>query len=412
MNNNALKKYTKKTNSKTNVIDKIGDINNIDTAKVTLKHLSKKPNYSSKTRIFAKDVYMYYNGKRGTFQDGGQIDKFNLVKRISNYWLLSKKLELLRNDECLEKKTFNGESGYTIRNIINLEKKFGSRSKYGAIYLTSVFAYDNKFPIASKIMKYNYSNINEVNIMINITKELILKGLSKHFLMIYRYCYCSKIIDDRLKLISINELADGDLKMLVSNRKVIKDDELMLNILFQTFISIATFHNIAGYVHRDTHYGNFLYQQNNEIGYYHYTFNGKDYYLKSCKYNIMIYDYGFAKEINNEVDDKEYLKKQDYYIYIDYYKILHAFINKKKGGWITCANLPNITEIILSISAMLYKNIYTELYSKNNKYDKLPYSNRFFSNIVNNIFLKYGPVDMFITRRPPNIINKNPFIIG
>jgi predicted unusual protein kinase regulating ubiquinone biosynthesis (AarF/ABC1/UbiB family) len=58
---------------------------------------------------------------------------------------------------------------------------------------------------------------------------------------------------------------------------------------------------MLNYIHRDAHYGNFLYQENNEIGYYHYIFNGKNYYLKSCKYNIMIYDFGFANEINNQI---------------------------------------------------------------------------------------------------------------
>jgi hypothetical protein len=62
--------------------------------------------------------------------------------------------------------------------------------------------------------------------------------------------------------------------MLTSERKILNDDELLFNILFQTYISIATFQNMLKYIHRDAHYGNFLYQENNEIGYYHYIFNG------------------------------------------------------------------------------------------------------------------------------------------
>ena len=96
---------------------------------INLKHLAKKPVYESNNRVFTKDVYMYYNntskgkgtrthtskGKgKGTStsvsrdtQNGGQADKYNLIKRINNYRLLSKKLALLREDDCLEKKTFN-----------------------------------------------------------------------------------------------------------------------------------------------------------------------------------------------------------------------------------------------------------------------------------------------------------------
>jgi len=91
---------------------------------------------------------------------------------------------------------------------------------------------------------------------------------------------------------------DGDLKMLMTQRELLKNNELIMNLLFQTFISIGTFHNIAGYVHRDTHHGNFLYQKNNDEGYYEYSLNGKSYYLKSCGYNIMIYDFGLSEEIS------------------------------------------------------------------------------------------------------------------
>jgi len=398
---------------------------------VNLKHLARKPDYESNNRVFAKDVYMYFNdtstsrgkststsrGKststsRDTQNGGEQFDKYNLIKRINNYRQLSKKLVLLRDDDCLEKKTFNGYEGYTIRNIINLEKKIGTKSKYASIYLTGVPNFHIPYPIATKIMKYNYSNVNEINIMLIITRILILTRASKHFLMIYGHCTCSKIIDDNLKLISINELADGDLKMLVSMRKVLQDNELMLNILFQTFISIATFQNIVGYMHRDAHYGNFLYQQNSELGYYHYRFNSKDYYLKSCKYNMIIYDYGFAKEINNYATDKDVIAKQNKYIYGDYYKIIHAFINKKDGGWITNRNLPEsyITKIIWDISATIYKNIYAELYY--DKTNSLPYSFTIFADIIDNVFLKYTPPGMFITQRPPNVINKTPFKIN
>ena len=401
---------------------------------INLKHLAKKPVYESNNRVFTKDVYMYYNntskGKgtrthtskgKGTStsvsrdtQNGGQADKYNLIKRINNYRLLSKKLALLREDDCLEKKTFNGFEGYTIRNIINLEKKIGTKSKYATIYLTGVPGFHNPFPIATKVMKYNYSNVNEVNIMLIITRMLILTTVSRHFLMIYGHCTCSNIIDERLKLISINELADGDLKMLVSMRKVLQDNELMLNILFQTFISIATFHNIVGYVHRDAHYGNFLYQQNSEKGYYHYIFNDKNYYLKACTYNIIIYDYGFAKKINNHTVDKEVIRTQNHYIYGDYYKIIHAFINKKDRGWINSRNLPDskITKIIMDISTIMYKNIYAELYYNNDKKNSLPYSFALFADIIDNVFLKYTPPGMFITQRPPNVINKIPFMIS
>jgi hypothetical protein len=127
--------------------------------------------------------------------------------------------------------------------------------------------------------------------MLMITTDILLKSLSRHFLMIYGGCVCSKRIAKKLKLISINELADGDIKTLINIPEDVGNTELMFNLFIQTFISIATFHNLVGYVHRDTHYGNFLYQTNSEKGYYHYVFQGTSYYLKASKYNIIIYDY-------------------------------------------------------------------------------------------------------------------------
>ena len=259
-------------------------------------------------------------------------------------------------------------------------------------------------------MKYDNDNINEVNIMAMITNHILLKKISRHFLMIYGSCACSKKIAEKLKLISINELADGDLKMLFNIRDVLANVELFFNILFQTYISIATFHNIVGYVHKDAHYGNFLYQSNNEIGYYHYICDGKDYYLKSCKYNIIIFDYGFSRRINANMKNYDIVKKESKYIFEDYSRIINAFMNKRTG-WGKYRDLPDdrINNVILEINNILNNNIYTELISNTN--NNIPYSKRIFVNIIKDIFLKYTPKDMFITNRPSNVINEIPFRI-
>jgi hypothetical protein len=65
-----------------------------------------------------------------------------------------------------------------------------------------------------------------------------------------------------------------------------------------------------GYIHKDAHMGNFLYQNNSEYQeadnkYYHYDFDGISYYLKSCEYNIMIYDFGNSKNINKLLHSKD-----------------------------------------------------------------------------------------------------------
>jgi hypothetical protein len=372
----------------------------------SIKKLSKTPSYNSNTRVFSNEILKNINKniKTRTIQkflkDKLGINKYNLLNRVNRYNLLKEKLSLLKSDDCLEKKVFNGENGYTIRNIINLEKKIGTKSKYGLIYKTSIPNLLGIYLIASKIMKNNQENKKEIELMINSTRDIILNKLSKHFLMIYGYCRCSKKIAAKLELLSINELADGDLKMLTNKREILNDSELMFNLLFQTFISIATFQNMLNCVHRDAHYGNFLYQENNEIGYYHYIFDGKDYYLKSCKYNIIIYDFGFAKEINNINNINNITIGEDYS------RIIYTFMNKNIGGWIKINNLPKDI-----VNNTVYK-ISTELAYMARRYYSIPIQKNIFADIIDEIFLKYTPKGMFITQRPSNVINNIPFRIN
>jgi len=375
------------------------------------KKFSVKPHYNSSQHVFSKDIEKKGKIIKNFIMDKVKTNRYKLINRINRYKLLKNKLSLLKYNDCLEKKVFNGVQGFTIRNIINLVKRIGSKSKYGFIYLTSIPNTIGPYPIATKIMKNDSDNILEINIMTKITNNIILKGLSKHFLMIYGSCACSNKIAEKLRLISINELADGDLIMLLKIRELLQNEELLLNLLFQTFISIATYHNLVGYIHGDSHYGNYLYQQNNEVGYYHYVFNGNDYYLKSCKYNIMIFDYGFSKKINN-VNNAIQVKKINKDLFEDYRRIIHAFMNKK-SGWGEYKNLPNdqINDMILEIASSLDRIIYMELTSQVLNLSKT-FEITLFKSIIEDVFLKYTPKDMFITTRPPNVINETPFIIG
>ena len=369
----------------------------------------KSPSSKSPLPVFTYDIYMSQQASKiqQLIKNKFISSKNTLKNRINLYKLLTKRLSLLQDGDCLEEKKFNGKDGYTIRNIINLEKQIGSESKNGKIYLTNIpdltRAYPNLisvYPIATKIMAYNNSNIREVGIMKSITNKIISNKFSRHFLMIYSQSYCSQklpVIPSKSKYISVNELADGDLKMLFSIRDILEDDELIMNILFQTYISIATFQNTIGYVHNDTHNGNFLYHYNNEKGYYHYVFNGKDYYLKSTKYNIIIFDFGSAKYVY----DEQYLVN----IHDDYYRILNAFM-KKGEGWGVYNDLPKdkTTKIINEISSEM-NNLYEKSY-------KSHLEQNLFSDIIENIFLKYTPKGMFITERPLKVLNDIPFVIG
>ena len=381
--------------------------------------ISKIPLYNSNSRVFSKDIYDIQANSANSANSPHLLNnrlttnKNTLLNRINNYKLLKKKLSLLTTNDCLESKVFNGVAGYTIRNIINLEKKIGTKSKYGTIYLTSIPKISGVYPIASKVMKNDTDNISEVQIMTKITGDIILKKVSKHFLIIYGACVCSKRIARKIKLVSINELADGDLKMLINMREVAENSELMFNILFQTFISIATFHNLAGYTHRDAHYGNFLYQTNSEKGYYHYIFDNKDYYLKASKCNIIIFDYGFARKIlpYNKGSEIALINRQNKKITEDYQRIINAFFNKNSGGWGSFPRLPTEpTNTKMLDIAIIIDDIYRKEFIYNN--GTTDYAKKLFGIIIDNIFLRYTPKGMFVTQRPPDVINSIPFRIS
>ena len=343
------------------------------------------------------------------------VDKYTLDNRVSYCNYIRKKLEKIKEDDCLDRKSYSHSEGYTVRNILNLEKKISSNNFGGEVYRTSVKNAVGVFPIASKIMNKSDDNLYEVKLMSDITRDIIRKKISKHFLIMYKSCLCEKKDYSKsiANLVSVNEIANGDINMLINNRDVIFNKELLYNILFQTFISIGTFHNLSGHIHCDCHGGNFLWHYNNESGYYHYIFNGKNLYLKACKYNIMIYDYAFSKKIK-----KNNVKK----IMSDYLLIIPAFLNEDYENDKSLSPDSNVKNELNEIIGTLMK-VYKTMGAEGSKSSPKKIQKDIFSTIINEVFKKYQLNDMFITdfdsngslkssKRPRNIINKKPYYIN
>lgn len=120
-----------------------------------------------------------------------------------------------------------------------------------------------------------------------------------------------------------------DIDKRLLNREELNSEDFQ-NILIQSFLSVGSFHNLTGYIHRDCKYENFLYQNNNAIpnGYYKYTLNDKNYYLKSCKYNVMIYDFGLSKNMlmSDEELVKEFVKEKSYRGEEDNYILYYVYL--------------------------------------------------------------------------------------
>ena len=356
----------------------------------------------------AQTPYDNVNRIKRFLKDKLILNKFSLQNRINRYNVIRKALNELKPDDCLKKK---GE-GYTIRNIVNLEKKIGTKSKIGTIYLTSVPNNLGSFPIASKVMIDSPENILETTLMEKITETIILKGYSKHFVIMYKDTLCSKEKSpSKIKLVNYNELCNGDLKTLTNNIDLLSNEELIFNLSFQCFISISTYHHMLNYTHQDCHFGNFLYQLNNETGYYHYIYkvnsNKFEFYLKSCPYNITIFDYGLSEEIEDLLPAGILTHTTE--ISNDYDRIINAFINKKSGGWVVHKDLPpkQINDKMLKIQEEI-----NNASTKANRKQKVSiFKISLFIKIIE-LFQTYAPADMLLNDRPTNVINKQPFYIS
>jgi len=167
----------------------------------------------------------------------------------------------------------------------------------------------------------------EINIMVAIRDHIISKNISKHFLIIYFNSLCN---DSTIlyPLIIYNESVENSLNQILYNLN--DDDDTFHNLLIQSLLSIGSYHNLTGYVHMDTHMGNFLYAENSEHnpeGYYQYSFGDETYYLKSCGYNVMIYDFGDSNKIDIPIDK---IKRFQLFYETDNYEVARSYI--VKGG--------------------------------------------------------------------------------
>ena len=376
--------------------------------KSIIDEISVKPNLKKSPTPFITDKAIQKIQK--FFKKYAVDEKYTLDNRVKYYNYLINYIKGIKNNECIKYSKIKSVK-YTIGDKLYLIKKIGTESVGGVIYLTVLKNVLGGNLLASKITPILKDNHREIKIMKNLTEKIISQKKSKHFLIMYKHFVCppmsilemmkhplgSQVSRDK-RLVSINELAHGDLKMLMEDRKIVANDELMYNIFIQTFLSIVSFHNLTGYYHNDTHYGNFLYQKNKEVGYYHYKYKSKSYYLKACEYNIMIYDYGYATK-----SYKKYNKKS----LNDYMKIINSFINEK-DGWGFFPDLPS--DKFNDTMTFVREILMTEYDSDNKNGDT---QNIILDTILLNVLkYTYPNFNLFITDKPSNIINKTPYILA
>jgi len=415
-----VKNPLKKGKMPKSVFKKPNSVSNKVFLKDVVKAESKTPafvevsrNSISKKNLKAKRIKRFFKNKL-------IANNFTLDNRVKISRYLQERLKIIKENDCLNTKIFKdgkrGKRGYTINNVIDLVKKIGKKkSADSVIYLSSIKESLGGFSIVSKVMTPTKNNLQVIKLMRLITDKLLLTKKTKHFAAVHKHAICKRdslinykgdrvIMPSKLKLVSINELAHGDLKTLVAKRNIASNMNLMCNLLIQVFISIGTFQNLVGYIHDSAHYGNFLYQMNNEKGYYEYEFNRKKYYLKACGYNMMINDFKFSKSIKTPAQ----LTKYSNLIIIDYTRIINAFLTKAYG-WGEYYDVPK-KECENRVQSM--QKVLMNVDNENFKVNKTPKD--IFKYILENALIPFSPAGMFMTSKPKDatIINSTPYKIG
>ncbi len=363
----------------------------------------------------------YKKSRGGFYSQSVKIQKFlkkyllskyyTIDERIKYYNYVQKHLKDIPKKSCLVPKTFVVDSqlydGYTINDFIDLEMPIGTKSKYGVIYKTSCRNMLGRFPIASKLMEIDDKNKKEVDLNVALSEHVLKKRISRHFIFCYKSFECHEmsttvpnIISNKHYFVTLNELANGDLYSLSKNWRIMRNDELMLNIILQCLLSIATFHKL-GWIHQDCHAGNFLYHVTEETsGYYAYNILGKKYYLKNCGYNMMIYDFGLA-ELNDGnkplyYEHYEKMYKDDIvpfvYDFYDYRNMIKTFENSFSKVKMNLF----VDDIIENTEPNFFENE-----------DDLIRS-------ICSLFCDECPIkNMFVTELPANakVVNVNPYVI-
>jgi hypothetical protein len=414
-----------------------------------IKDLNMSPNRLAKYKLFLKRIRA--NKIKKIFKQNLIKTYYTHEKRTKYHQYLANHINDLNMNACLVPKQIikNGKiifDGYTIHDKVFLDKQIGTASVYGIIYKTFIKGTFGGAPIAAKIMRALKTNKKEIDINRVISNKLKQNQLSRHFLFSFKSFQCiqqptsSPIVSDRnisvvasaippsaivdhsknniqnitksSYFVTLNEMAHGDLKMLCANTKILEDDELILNLSCQCMIAIGFFHNL-GYLHRDAHWGNFLYHKiddntSKQLHCYHYRVHGVDYYLPARGYTVMLHDFGKADHIVTKRQEllEKGVQQNDVNKHIiekgvsDYTRIMRAFMNNSAGGWSIYESLPDDTV------TRTIENLYYNLKGSTRVYTDI-------HKIIDDIMRQYVSLNVISENliEGSKIINNVPFVI-
>jgi hypothetical protein len=348
-----------------------------------------------------------------------KTEKSSIIQRVK-FLIYIKQLYMQiknKNNLCIKDYKNKQVIGDTDNNkYIILDKRIGSESVYGEVYLSHFYKKLGSFAI--KISSRNLENFRkEIEILKILTNE-VLTFKCPHFPIIYGSINCNFNKENNNEIMVLNELANGD---FYSFYKLYSDkDDLILNAIAQIILSLLFFYQRTKLFHKDTHGGNFLYHKIKPGGYFHYRLYGKDYYLKNLGFLWVCWDFGLATKITN---------KNKSNVHYDILRILGIIDNINDDiKLLDLFKTKNIDEI--KDKKKRSKLLQRKQYITNMTYSK--YLNDTLNDVIYDIKAKYTGTDIsilddlslylieeafkkipsFTDITPSNIINKNPYILN
>jgi hypothetical protein len=301
-----LNKIEKDKKKEKEIMKNVNEVHNIlkEVDKKKKKEKEEKKDVKFRSRI--SDIKDKYNS----------LDKFTDYNKIINYL----KDINFKSNNCITLTSENNK--YLLTNNINLYEQIGTPSLFGIVYKAKNIndSYKSIPKFVAKIQLLKKEAKNELSLYKKISMNAVKNNLL-HIPLYYNDSTCNNLIRDsnypkilreatqNIKNYSIMlyELADGDLISFLKNNEL--DAEMWKNIYEQVYMSIFIIHSM-GYIHNDTHLGNFLYRKINKGGCFHYKINGENYYIKNLGILWMIWDFGNTKDITTM---SKYLYSNDYY---------------------------------------------------------------------------------------------------
>jgi len=200
--------------------------------------------------------------------------------------------------------------------LVIFDKRIGSASAYGVAYMNMGKRFANLLKFSCKLMSVTRENTMETKILKEMSK-LVINGVSPHLPLTYNILRCNTKCTKSLcpsltkynkYYVVMSELANCDIQNWF---KEVHTYDIYMSVIMQLLISVQTFHNM-GYIHDDTHLGNFLIHKIKPGGFWHYVHKSGDkvidIYIPNTGYLLVIWDPGLAEKNKNTANNLYYIK--------------------------------------------------------------------------------------------------------